>query len=376
MLVAALGHGVRRWRDEQDVQPRATDRAPRSRRRAGSTPAAPRRRRRHAGRRGPAYDGVAPPAVVDRGRRLRARSRARCWSTGAGSSGTIPIRRSSTRAYQRRQRAGRSVAADVAELRPHGRERIVEVDAAPLDFAVRLRRAERRVVPTSPSISRTASSSTLDGRVLAARRARATEHYLDLDHALRAGRAVAAERRRAATARGSRCSCDDASRGVGSTWSLLGAFAVGRPRAARAPREGSGELGGGALGVGIEVARGRSRSPIDARLAVAAATRPLRRRRRSRRVDRAASRTSATRAAPARSRPASCSAGSTTSSRTTRDGRVISDTHECVPFPDPNDHSTPPPAPALPDRADDRRRVARGRAAAAGRRRESGDPRE
>ena len=32
----------------------------------------------------------------------------------------------------------------------------------------------------------------------------------------------------------------------------------------------------------------------------------------------------------------------------TSDGRVISDTHECVPFPDPNDHSTVPPPPPLP----------------------------
>ena len=27
----------------------------------------------------------------------------------------------------------------------------------------------------------------------------------------------------------------------------------------------------------------------------------------------------------------------------TRDGRVLSDTHECVPFPDPNDRASPPP---------------------------------
>ncbi len=32
---------------------------------------------------------------------------------------------------------------------------------------------------------------------------------------------------------------------------------------------------------------------------------------------------------------------------TARDGRVISVTHECVPFPDPDDHSTPPPPPDL-----------------------------
>jgi hypothetical protein len=32
---------------------------------------------------------------------------------------------------------------------------------------------------------------------------------------------------------------------------------------------------------------------------------------------------------------------------TTRDGRVISDTHECVPFPDPDDRSAPPPPPNL-----------------------------
>ena len=32
----------------------------------------------------------------------------------------------------------------------------------------------------------------------------------------------------------------------------------------------------------------------------------------------------------------------------TSDDRVLSDTHECVPFPDPNDHTQPPPAPALP----------------------------
>ena len=31
----------------------------------------------------------------------------------------------------------------------------------------------------------------------------------------------------------------------------------------------------------------------------------------------------------------------------TIDGRIISDTHECVPFPDPNDHSTVPPPPPL-----------------------------
>ena len=32
---------------------------------------------------------------------------------------------------------------------------------------------------------------------------------------------------------------------------------------------------------------------------------------------------------------------------TTRDGRVISDTHQCVPFPDPEDRSAPPPPPNL-----------------------------
>lgn len=32
----------------------------------------------------------------------------------------------------------------------------------------------------------------------------------------------------------------------------------------------------------------------------------------------------------------------------TSDGHVVSDTHECVPFPDPNDRSVPPPPPALP----------------------------
>lgn len=32
---------------------------------------------------------------------------------------------------------------------------------------------------------------------------------------------------------------------------------------------------------------------------------------------------------------------------TARDGRVVSDTHECVPFPDPNDRSAPPPPPDL-----------------------------
>lgn len=33
----------------------------------------------------------------------------------------------------------------------------------------------------------------------------------------------------------------------------------------------------------------------------------------------------------------------------TSDGRVISETHECVPFPDPTDHSTAPPPPPLPE---------------------------
>jgi hypothetical protein len=33
----------------------------------------------------------------------------------------------------------------------------------------------------------------------------------------------------------------------------------------------------------------------------------------------------------------------------TGDGRVISETHECVPLPDPTDRSTPPPPPPLPE---------------------------
>ena len=44
----------------------------------------------------------------------------------------------------------------------------------------------------------------------------------------------------------------------------------------------------------------------------------------------------------------------------TSDGRVISDTHECVPFPDPNDRSAPPPPADAAGAADDRRGVARG----------------
>jgi hypothetical protein len=33
----------------------------------------------------------------------------------------------------------------------------------------------------------------------------------------------------------------------------------------------------------------------------------------------------------------------------TPDGRIVADTHECVPFPDQNDRSAPPPPPALPE---------------------------
>ena len=51
---------------------------------------------------------------------------------------------------------------------------------------------------------------------------------------------------------------------------------------------------------------------------------------------------------PAPIRRRSCSAGCTTSSPTPTTAACVSDTHECVPFPDPNDQSRPPPAPALP----------------------------
>ena len=59
----------------------------------------------------------------------------------------------------------------------------------------------------------------------------------------------------------------------------------------------------------------------------------------------------------------------------TNDGRIISDTHECVPFPDPTDQSQPPPAPALPDPPTIGDVWRAGRAAAAVRGRESGEPR-
>ena len=134
VLVVALGHGVRRWwRENKQMCIHARPEphgarvaaAPATRRRrppSSATASASTRRRAAAGRR--------------RSRRpTTSRSRGRWWSTGAGSSGTIPIRRSSSARTRRAARWRATSRPTVAEMR-RARERIVEVDRAPLDFVV------------------------------------------------------------------------------------------------------------------------------------------------------------------------------------------------------------------------------------------------
>ena len=59
----------------------------------------------------------------------------------------------------------------------------------------------------------------------------------------------------------------------------------------------------------------------------------------------------------------------------TPDGRIVSDTHVCVPFPDQTDRSSSSAATDVARAADDRRGVARDPTPAPGRRRESGESR-
>jgi hypothetical protein len=117
-------------------------------------------------------------------------------------------------------------------------------------------------------------------------------------------------------------------------------------RAAGAQVEGSGELRGGRLGVGIEVGTAggltvEAGSPVLPRL-VSYAWTPLA-------PGRAGSLENLCNAAGGPIiDPADVVFGWLYEVvATARGGRVISVTHECVPFPDPNDTSTPPPPPDL-----------------------------
>jgi hypothetical protein len=128
---------------------------------------------------------------------------------------------------------------------------------------------------------------------------------------------------------------------------LLAAALFAAPaRAADAEVEGSGELHGGRLGVGIEVATGGgvivgAGSPGLPRLMSYRWT-PLA-------PGRAGSLENLCNAAGgAITDPADVVFGWLYEVvATARGGRVISVTHECVPFPDPNDTSAPPPPPDL-----------------------------
>jgi hypothetical protein len=131
---------------------------------------------------------------------------------------------------------------------------------------------------------------------------------------------------------------------------LVVATGTGSPRdahAATVEREASGELGGGTLAVGIEVARGASPVPIDAG---------------SRSLPRLFTyRWTPIPGGPLGSLEGLCNAGGTVLlvaepvfgwlyrvQTFTRDGNLVSDALECVAFPDPNDISTPPPPPIPP----------------------------
>ncbi len=147
----------------------------------------------------------------------------------------------------------------------------------------------------------------------------------------------------------------DALRAVLVVVTLLGgalASSVARAPAAGAAksRTGSGELDGGTLGVGIESAQsgqpGSAAQPIDSH---SSSLPPL-----------VHYEWTSLPGAPG-SLEGLCNAAGTPASgaepvfgwlytvvATTRDGTVISDTLECVAFPDPNDRSQPPPPPTLP----------------------------
>jgi hypothetical protein len=112
---------------------------------------------------------------------------------------------------------------------------------------------------------------------------------------------------------------------------------------AGAMTKGSGELRGARLGVGIEASRGGYVAQIDAR----SPSLPVLVHYRS------------TALAPGRPGELGnlCNAGTPPAVvfgwlydvvGYSNDGRVVSDTHECVPFPDQNARSSPPAAPALP----------------------------
>jgi hypothetical protein len=127
---------------------------------------------------------------------------------------------------------------------------------------------------------------------------------------------------------------------------LAAVLVAASARPARATVEGSGELRGGRLGVGIETAIGggvviEAGSPALPRLASYTWT-PLA-------PGRAGSLENLCNAAGAAiTDPAAVVFGWLYEVvATARGGQVISVTHECVPFPDPNDTSTPPPTPEL-----------------------------
>jgi len=216
------------------------------------------------------------------------------------------------RAYAWGGKLERGVRAEVTALR-RTRRRIVEVDAAPLDVVV---------VSRLPDVVSFRVTKHLDRRDLVDAQGRVLDHVGPTTE-----RYIVLLQRFA----------DD------EPWRLVEVDTV---EPIRATTEGSGELDGGRLGVGIETSTGgtvtfEAGSPALPRLVHYVWT-PL----------------------PA-GRPGSlenlCDAANgaiTDPSEVvfgwlyrvvgySRDGQMVSDTHECVPFPDPNDRSRPPPPPDL-----------------------------
>jgi hypothetical protein len=123
---------------------------------------------------------------------------------------------------------------------------------------------------------------------------------------------------------------------------------VGGAREASAVTLGSGELGGGTLGVGIESSHGAQPIQVDAG---STSLPPL--------VHYRATPLAGGRAGDLEGLCNARGQAVVDGSEVvfgwlydvvgyTSDGRVVSDTHECVPFPDPGDHTVLPPPPALP----------------------------
>jgi hypothetical protein len=223
-----------------------------------------------------------------------------------------------TRAYARGSKLAHGIAADVTAM-VGANERITEVDRAPIRFVVLSRLANVVSFRTTEQLERR-QVIDLRGRVLQQVGA-ATEHY-----------AVSIMRFRS-----------------DAPWRLNYVKRERPPVEVQlTSAEGSGQLRGGRLGVGIEMATSAGPVTMDAqspslpRLVHYVST-PL-----------------------APGRPGGlgnvCNAGDSGADPPqvvfgwlydvvayTNDGRIISDTHECVPFPDPTDQSQPPPAPALPE---------------------------